>query len=156
MQVHRPMIGKLKSILLGNAAFAATAENPTDRRQLALAALLIEMARADFDENHAEQSEITELLASKYELSPLEIGSLIKRAQLVSNNSVSLFDSTRALHECLDADERLDVIRMLWQVAYTDSKLNKYEDYLVRKVADLLYVSHRDVIRLKHEVASSS
>ena len=147
------MIGKLKSILLGNAAFAATAENPTDRKQLALAALLIEMARADFDEHHTEKSEIAELLASKYALSPLEIRSLVKRAQIVSNNAVSLFDSTRALHECLDADERRDVIRMLWQVAYTDRKLDKYEDYLVRKIADLLYVSHGDVIRLKDEIS---
>lgn len=147
------MIGKLKSILLGNAAFAATAENPTDRKQLALAALLIEMARADFDEHHIEQSEIAELLASNYELSPAETRSLVERARIVSNTAVSLFDSTRALHECLDADERCDVIRMLWQVAYTDNKLDKYEDYLVRKVADLLYVSHSDVMRLKNEVS---
>ena len=150
------MIGKLKSILLGNAAFAATAESPTDRKQLALAALLIEMARADFDEQHTEKNEITELLANKYELSPAETRSLIQRAQIVSHTAVSLFDSTRALHECLDADERREVIRMLWQVAYTDHKLDKYEDYLVRKIADLLYVSHKDVIRLKNEVSQSS
>jgi uncharacterized tellurite resistance protein B-like protein len=146
------MIGKLKSILLGNAAFAATAENPTDRKQLALAALLIEMARADFDEHHTEQSEIADLLASNYELSPVEARSLIERAQTASNTAVCLFDATRALHECLDADEKCEVIRMLWQVAYTDDKLDKYEDYLVRKIADLLYVSHSDVVRLKEQV----
>jgi len=147
------MIGKLKSILLGNAAFASTADNPTDRMQLALATLLIEVARADFDEHHIEQSEITELLASNYELSLTETRSLVERAKLVSNNAVCLFDSTRALHECLDEDEKRDVIRMLWQVAYTDNKLDKYEDNLVRKIADLLHVSHGDVVRLKDEVS---
>jgi uncharacterized tellurite resistance protein B-like protein len=147
------MLGKLKSILLGNASFAATAENPTDRKQLALAALLIEMARADFDEHYTEHSEIAELLASNYELSPVEARLLIERAQAASNTAVCLFDATRALHECLDADEKREVIRMLWQVAYTDNKLDKYEDYLVRKIADLLYVSHSDVVRLKDEVS---
>lgn len=149
------MIGKLKSILLGNVAFASTAENPTDRKQLALAALLVEMARADFDEHHTEQSEITELLATSFELSPTEARSLIERAQVVSTSAVSLFDFTRALHECLDADEKRDVIRMLWQVGNVDNKFDKYEDYLVHKIADLLYVSHSDVMRLKHEVAGS-
>jgi len=147
------MLGKLKSILLGNAAFAATAENPADRKQLALAALLIEMARADFDEHHTEHSEIAKLLATNYELSPAEARSLIERAQTASNTSVCLFDATRALHESLDAEEKREIIRMLWQVAYTDKKLDKYEDYLVRKIADLLYVSHSDVVQLKDEIS---
>jgi uncharacterized tellurite resistance protein B-like protein len=149
------MISKLKSILLGNAAFTATAENTEDRKQLALAALLVEMARADFDEQKAEHSEITDLLTAYFELSEVEARLLIDRAMVVNNNSVCLFDFTRALHECLDTEEKHEVIRMLWQVANADRKLDKYEDYLVHKIADLLYLSHHDVIRLKHEIAGT-
>ena len=68
---------------------------------------------------------------------------------------VCLFDFTRALHASLDEAQKLDVIRLLWQVAMADSKLDKYEDYLVKKVADLLYVPHSDVMRIKHEVQQS-
>ena len=147
------MIRKLKSILLGDAAFAATAENPEDRKKLALAALMVEMARADFDPQQSEHTEIADLLANNFGLSPAETGLLIDRAKAANNKAVSLFDFTRALHECLNADEKLDVIRMLWRVANADLRLDKYEDYLVHKIAGLLYVSHSDVIRLKHEVA---
>jgi uncharacterized tellurite resistance protein B-like protein len=146
------MIGKLKNILMGDKAFSANAENQEDRQQLALASLLVEMARADFDETHDEHSLIIDLLASHYDLSPAEALELLNKARAANDKAVCLFDFTRALHKSLDEEQKQAVIRLLWQVANADDQLDKYEDFLVRKVADLLYVSHSDVIRLKHEV----
>ncbi|TDJ45008.1 MAG: TerB family tellurite resistance protein [Gammaproteobacteria bacterium] len=146
------MIGKLKNILMGDKAFSANAENQEDRQQLALASLLVEMARADFDETHDEHSLIIDLLASHYDLSAAEAQELLNKARAANDKAVCLFDFTRALHQSLDEEQKKDVIRLLWQVANADDKLDKYEDFLVRKVADLLYVPHSDVIRLKHEV----
>jgi uncharacterized tellurite resistance protein B-like protein len=146
------MIGKLKNILMGDKAFSANAENQEDRQQLALASLLVEMARADFDETHDEHSLIIDLLASHYDLSSAEALELLNKARAANDKAVCLFDFTRALHKSLDEEQKQTVIRLLWQVANADDKLDKYEDFLVRKVADLLYVSHSDVIRLKHEV----
>ena len=146
------MISKLKKILLGDAAFAVTADNEIDRQQLALAALLVEMARADFDENKDEHRLIVDLLSVHFELTTDEATTLLEHARAASDKAVCLFDFTRALHKSFDADEKQAVIRLLWQVANADNKLDKYEDFLVRKVADLLYVPHSDVIRLKHEV----
>jgi uncharacterized tellurite resistance protein B-like protein len=146
------MIGKLKSILMGDTAFGDKAENQEDRQQLALASLLVEMARADFDETHDEQSMIVSLLASHYDLSSAESLELLNKARAANSKAVCLFDFTRSLHNSLDAEQKQEVIRLLWQVANADNKLDKYEDFLVRKVADLLYVPHSDVIRLKHEV----
>ena len=146
------MIGKLKSILMGDTAFGEQAESQEDRQQLALASLLVEMARADFDETHDEHSLIIDLLARHYDLSAAESLELLNKARAANNNAVCLFDFTRSLHNSLDAEQKTDVIRLLWQEANADNKLDKYEDYLVRKVADLLYVSDSDVIRLKHEV----
>jgi len=146
------MIGKLKNILMGDKAFSANAENQEDRQQLALASLLVEMARADFDETHDEHSLIIDLLASHYALSPAEALELLNKARAANDKAVCLFDFTRALHKSLDEEQKHAVIRLLWQVANADDKLDKYEDFLVRKVADLLYVSHSDVVRLKHEV----
>jgi uncharacterized tellurite resistance protein B-like protein len=146
------MIGKLKNILMGDKAFSANAENQEDRQQLALASLLVEMARADFDETHDEHSLIIDLLASHYNLSPAEALELLNKARAANDKAVCLFDFTRALHKSLDEEQKQAVIRLLWQVANADDKLDKYEDFLVRKVADLLYVPHSDVVRLKHEV----
>jgi uncharacterized tellurite resistance protein B-like protein len=146
------MIGKLKSILMGDTAFGDKAENQEDRQQLALASLLVEMARADFDETHDEQSLIVSLLASHYDLSSAESLELLHKARTANTKAVCLFDFTRSLHNSLDAEQKQEVIRLLWQVANADNKLDKYEDFLVRKVADLLYVPDSDVIRLKHEV----
>jgi uncharacterized tellurite resistance protein B-like protein len=149
------MIAKLKKILMGEAAFAATADDERDRQELALASLLVEMARADFDEGQEEHNLIIDLLSGHFDLSSAEALELLNRARDANARAVCLFDFTRALHKSLDAQQKMDVIRLLWQVANADSRLDKYEDYLVRKVADLLYVSHADVVRIKHEVIAS-
>ena len=150
------MLGKIKNIVLGDKSYAETATNPEERQQLALASLLVEMARADFDECHDEQSRIIDLLAAHFELSSAESLELLNRARNALDESVCLFDFTRALHESLDAEQKVGVIRLLWQVALADSTLDKYEDYLVRKVADLLYVPNSDVVRIKLEVMNEA
>jgi uncharacterized tellurite resistance protein B-like protein len=150
------MLGKFKDMLLGDVAYKDTAVENSDRQQLALAALLVEMARADFDESQDEHNRIIELLSHHFELTSAEALELLNRARKANDKSVCLFDFTRALHESLDAEQKLAVIRLLWLVALADAKLDKYEDYLVRKVADLLYVSHSDVMRIKHEVSSGT
>lgn len=149
------MLQKIKKLMLGKNAYAESATDPAERQQLALAALLVEMARADFDESAAEHGEIERLLAAHFELNGDESKALLKRAEAAMDDAVSLFDFTRALHQSLDAEQKREVIRMLWTVALTDERLDKYEDFLVRKVADLLYVEHQDVMRIKHEVSGA-
>lgn len=149
------MIRKLKQMILSNRSYAESATNPEERQQLALAALLVEMARADFDESEAEHEEIVRLLAGHFTLSQVEARGLLTRAANATHEAACLFDFTRALHESFDAAQKKDVIRLLWQLALADNKLDKYEEYLVRKVAELLYVSDSDVIRIKHEVLGS-
>jgi uncharacterized tellurite resistance protein B-like protein len=64
---------------------------------------------------------------------------------------VSVHDFTKVLHEHLDEKEKADIVSMLWRVAYADGRLDKYEDSLVLKISDLLYVSRGRVMRLKHD-----
>ncbi|MCP4001604.1 MAG: TerB family tellurite resistance protein [Gammaproteobacteria bacterium] len=148
------MIRKLKNLLLGDKAYAETAADAEDRKQLALAALLVEMARADFDESQGEHDRIIDLLAGHFNLSGSEAQELLTRARETADSAVCLFDFSRTLHQSLDDGQKQEVVRLLWQVALADENIDKYEDYLVRKVADLLYVSHSDVVRLKHEVVN--
>ena len=141
---------------MGSTAYSETARDPEQREQLALASLLVEMARADFDEAEMEHAAIIDLLSGHFELEPQEATQLLERARDSSDSAVCLFDFTRALHQCLDAEQRQTVIRLLWQVALADNKLDRYEDYLVRKVADLLYVPDSDVMRIRHKVMEGS
>jgi uncharacterized tellurite resistance protein B-like protein len=146
------MLGKLKDILLGSQAYAESAESPEERQQLALAALLVEMARADFDESADEHLEIKRLLAGHFELSEAEAADLLKNAAGAMDEAVCLFDFTRALHDSLDYEQKLAVVTLLWQVALSDERLDKYEEYLMRKVGDLLYVSPSDIIRIRNQL----
>jgi len=146
------MFGKLKEILLGSQAYAESAASPEERQQLALAALLVEMARADFDESADEHHEIQRLLAGHFELSEAEAADLLKKAAGAMDEAVCLFDFTRALHDSLDYEQKLAVVTLLWQVALSDEGLDKYEEYLMRKVGDLLYVSPADIIRIRNQL----
>jgi uncharacterized tellurite resistance protein B-like protein len=123
-----------------------------DQISLAMAALLVETARADFEVRDEEVAELGRLIAERLGITPAEASSLVGRARDAVERSVSLYEFTRPLHEALSYQEKEEVVRMLWHVALADRRLDKYEDYLIGKISDLLYVARGDVIRLKHEV----
>jgi len=122
--------------------------------EVATAVLLIEMARADFHQHDAEDKKIIELLEVHFSLSQGEAQSLFKEGQKKADDSVSLHEFTRTLHTKLTQTEKEKVIGMLWELAMADKELDKYEDYLVRKIADLLYVSNTVVLRIRHEITT--
>ena len=62
---------------------------------------------------------------------------------------ISLYDWTKIINDTFDYDERVNVLRTLWDVAHADNIIDKYEDYTIRKIADLIYVKHSDFIRAK-------
>lgn len=123
-----------------------------DRIQLALAALLVEMARADFDQQQSEDLEIAQMLGEHFELDEASATDLLVRAQRAADDAVSLHDFTRALHENLTREEKFCVVEMLWRVAYADGHLDRYEDGLVRKLSELLYIRHSDLVRIRNRV----
>jgi uncharacterized tellurite resistance protein B-like protein len=145
------MIGRLKSLLRELSGPAAPAVEP-DRVPLAMAALLVEAARADHIVKEAELEELGALLAVQLDLEPDAASALVHRARDTVEHSVSLYEFTQPLHAALSYEQKLQFVRMLWHVALADRRLDKYEDYLVGKVSELLYVVRGDVIRLRNEV----
>lgn len=120
--------------------------------RLATAALLIEVVRADYEEDIKETHAVIRQLQARFELTDEETLLLVKEAEQKADDSVSLQDFTRLLHENLSIEEKHSVIEMLWMIALADDHLDKHEDYVVRKVAELLYVTHGDLIRIRNEV----
>jgi uncharacterized tellurite resistance protein B-like protein len=145
------VIRRLQALLRGLAERGGEAADP-DRVPLAMAALLVEAARADHVVKEAELEELGTRLAVGLDLEPGAAMGLVRRARDAVERSVSLYEFTRPLHEAFGAEQRLDFVRMLWQVALADRHLDKYEEYLVGKVAELLYVARGDVIRLRNAV----
>ena len=147
------MLKELRDIL--NTTLVKSKEGTEDRDhalRLATATLLVEVVRADHEEDLVEGEAVFSLLKEFFALTEEETSLLVREAEQEADHAVSLQTFTRALHEQLSLDEKHSVVEMLWRVALADSKLDKHEDHLVRKVAGLLYVSHRDLIRIRTRV----
>ncbi|MGE5625061.1 MAG: TerB family tellurite resistance protein [Bacillota bacterium] len=123
---------------------------PTDLR-VATAALLVEMARADFDEAEVELQKVGELLAERYGLEGQDATALIAAARAESDHAVSLFRFTHLINQHLEMPDKQQLMDMLWDVAYADGRLDKHEDALMHKLSDLLYVPLPDLMRAKEE-----
>lgn len=124
--------------------------------RLATAALLIEMTRADYDVKSIELEHVISILQSHFALSKEETSALLELAELEADNATTYHDFTSLINSEYSANEKIQIIELLWQVAYADGEIEKYEDYLVRKIAELLYVSHKDFIAAKHRVMDQS
>lgn len=120
--------------------------------QLATAALLMEMARADFAVSATEREHVLTLLRKEFALSAHEAERVTSLGADAAEAAVSLYDFTRTLDQSLSTEDKIRVVEMLWRVAYADRALDKYEEHLMRKLADLLHLSHRQMIQAKHRV----
>jgi len=120
--------------------------------RLATAALLFEMQRADFDEHEEERKVLERVLRKTFGLSEEETRELALLAQQESEDSVSLHQFTRLINQQFSPEEKVRVVEMLWQVAFADGRIDRYEEALVRKIAELIYVSHKDFIQARHRV----
>jgi len=134
----------------------ATEEESIDPVEMATAVLLIEMARADFNQADDENGVIKQLLKDHFDLNNEGTNQLFSEAESIADNAVSLHEYTRALHETLEPEAKEEIIEMLWRLALSDENLDKHEDYLVRKVADLLYVTNSIVLKIRHKVTDKS
>lgn len=126
---------------------------PDHRLNLATAALLIEIARADSDFDAREQARIESLLADTLELSHEEIAELVRLATEESREATSLHEFTRLVNESYSIAEKRRLMEQLWRVAYADGRIDRYEEQLLRRIADLLHIRHSEFIQARHAAA---
>jgi uncharacterized tellurite resistance protein B-like protein len=151
------MLRKLAALFDG--AFARDTDDPAAREhglRVATALLLIEVAKADYAEDLAEDEVLLASLKQFFALDDAAAALLLEEARSTADRAVELLEFTRRLHEELSVAEKHRVVEMLWQVALADRRLDKHEDHLVRRIAELLYVSHSDLIRIRNRVRSAS
>ena len=126
-------------------------ETREDALRLCTAVLMVEVARADYDFDESEFVLLLDLMKTHFALSGEDAMALANEATEVAEDSVSLHQFTQSLHKHLSESEKAEIVSLLWQVAYADGYLDKFEDSIVLKISDLLYVSRGKVMQLKHD-----
>lgn len=124
-------------------------EPPARALHMAAAALLLEVSRADFDVRDEELKAITDALKRRFAFSDEETQALLDSALEQDKDAVSMHPFVRLINEHFSAAQKSRIIEDMWLVAYADRELDKYEEAQIRKIADLLYVPHKDFIRAK-------
>jgi uncharacterized tellurite resistance protein B-like protein len=147
------MIKALKALF--EAPPSETEEQLSHRLHLATAALLIETARADFTQGEQEQLAMEALLSKSLALPAQDVHQLMVAATTQVDESTSLYEFTRVINDYYSAEQKLELVASMWAVAYADGDLDKYEEHLIRQVAELTYVPHQDYIRVKLEARTS-
>lgn len=152
------MIERIRDFL-GRVAGQGFSENKEERNHqtlVAACALLIEMANADGKFSEAEKVRIMDILKHEYQLSDDLADSLVEVANHELEDSIDLWRFTNLVNEHFTTEQKLQVIEMVWRVAYTDGKLDQHEDYLAHKLATLLRLTHQELIQAKLRVISPS
>lgn len=145
------MIDLLKKMIGSRETGGRNNSNAVDIK-LATCALLLELAHVDGKFNRQERDNITEIFKTKYSLSEDEVNELIKSSEAELENSIDLWKFTNTINQNYSIEEKLKVIELIWEVAYSDGRLEQHEDYLAHKVASLLRLSHKQLIDAKIKI----
>jgi uncharacterized tellurite resistance protein B-like protein len=121
--------------------------------RLAATALLIHVVSLDGEPSELEKRKLHSLIESRFGLDPGTADRLIASATLVEGEAVDLFHFTSVIMRSVNEEGRLRIVEMMWELVYADGEVSEFEDNVVWRASDLLAVSSRDRIDLKHRVA---
>jgi uncharacterized tellurite resistance protein B-like protein len=124
-------------------------EDSEQALRMATAVLLLEVARADGDITDDERAAVRRVMENCHAVSPEQARELADTAERLAHDVTSLYPFTRLITSECSIEDRIRIVRMLWEVSCADGHIDEHEEYLVRKVADLLYVPHSQFIRTK-------
>ena len=130
-------------------------DSKKSEQELAYASLLIEVINSDNKFDDRERDKLLEILSNKLDIHKEELDNFTELAQKKTEDSTSLYEFTREINDQYEYEEKVSLITDLWGIAYSDGKLDKYEDYVIRKIADLIYVRHADFIKSKLKVKNA-
>ena len=122
--------------------------------QLAATALLIHVISLDGEPTETERRKLHSLIESRFKLDRGTADHLIVSATLVEGEAVDLYHFTSVIMRTVDEAGRLRIVEMMWELVYADGNVSEFEDNVVWRAADLLAVSSRDRLELKHQVAT--
>jgi uncharacterized tellurite resistance protein B-like protein len=148
-------------MLDGLRQFIADVISPTEHRafddtgyRLAATALLVHVMSLDGEPSAAERRKLHSLIESSFGLDRGRADELIASAMQVEGEAVDLYHFTSVIMRSVDEAGRLRIVEMMWELVYADGQVSEFEDNVIWRAADLLGISSRDRIDLKHRVAA--
>ena len=149
------MFEKLKDWFVSEVEKERTAED-SEEQQVAMAAamLLLEVAWADHEITDDELTSVSTSLETLYDIETDQVEATVRQARTTHDQSSGIYPFTRELNERLSYEERCLLIEHLWRlISFKDANFH-YEEHVIRKVSDLLYLRHSDFIRAKLKASS--
>jgi len=146
------MIKKIKLFFDQHIALPEKNQAETEKLHFACAALFIEMMYMDEKAHSKENEVILNQLQKAFSLSNEVANSLIELATIERRQATDYYQFTSLINKEYTQEQKVILIKTLWQIAYADGELDMYEEHMVRKMADLLHVPHIDFIKTKHQI----
>lgn len=128
----------------------ASGEDGEHALQLATAALLVEMSRQDETIEQAERDAIEQALRERFALRPDEVEELYRLAESEVKEAIDYYQFTSLIKDSFSMEQKEHIVELLWRVAVADGHIDSFEEHMVRRIADLLYLPHSSFIRAKH------
>ena len=124
--------------------------------RLAMASLMIEVAESDYENSPAEREALLTIVKQSFDIEEAEANEMIELAQQEHTESTDYFQFTSLINQNYSAAQRIVLIENLWKIAFADKVLDKHEVHVIRRIADLIHVSHSDFIASKLRVQTSA
>ena len=146
------MLNQIKLFFDKHIALPAPDQVTEESLHLACAALFVEMMYMDDNARSEEQEMIIKSVRDVFSLSVEEAKTLISLATQQRKQATDYYQFTSLINKGFTQEQKTTVIKKLWKIAYADGELDKYEENMVRKMADLLHVPHLEFIKAKIQV----
>ncbi|PPD03157.1 MAG: hypothetical protein CTY29_10570 [Methylobacter sp.] len=146
------MIDQLKLFFEKHLLLESPAKLSEEQLKIASAVLFLEMMNIDNAAREPEQAMIASILQENFSLSGEQIRMLLDSAENSRQQATDYFQFTSLINKAYSLEQKIQLIESLWKIAFIDGVLDMHEEYLVRKIADLLYVPHADFIKAKNRV----
>ena len=147
------MIDRLKQFF---AAGEKAPEKPDDHQlTLAATALMVQLSRVDNHEDETELKTIVDCAVRSQEVTREEAEEILVDARAHADDATSLYEFTGLINEHLDQQQKQALLESIWRVAFADGRIDKFEEHLIRRMADLLHLNHREFIQARHRAENA-
>jgi uncharacterized tellurite resistance protein B-like protein len=142
------LTGKISSVS-GDRSENSEKYDRQEKLEIATAAIFIEMAKADGKFSNEEREQVVKVLQEQFNLEKTCVAELLELSSAELKNSVSLYEFSNILNENFTVDDKFELLKNLWRLIYSDKKLDKYEDHLIKVIGGMLNMEHRQIIDAK-------
>ena len=149
------MLGVFKNLFDGSKK-EQSAEDKELKLKVSTCVVLLEAATADSNFSPEEQEKIIQILKSRFQMDDESVKELIDKSTVERENTADLWYFTNRINENLDNEEKYNLMELVWEVIYSDGTLDKFENYIARKLLNMLNLDHSRFIELKMKVKNEA